>query len=150
MIDIKGVSLKLKSENEHKVDSDDHFYVGVCGKGKAKEFPLDVYGYDDYNAGADVKCRFGDVWEGDLRTDAKEPYKVIGSNVLKDSHIDMNKVSRVYLRKQSHSGDDNVWKLNEAEVTLYGPNSFLKRKFYKSEEFGSALEYGLKVWLKEQ
>ena len=150
MVDIKGVLLKLKSENEHKVDRDDHFYVGVCGKGKAKEFPLDVYGHDGYNAGADVKCRFGDVWEGDLRTDVKEPCKVSSSNDPKNRHIDMNKVNRVYLRKQSHSGGDNVWKLNEAEVTLYGPNTFPKRKFYKSEDFGVALEYGLKVWLKEQ
>ena len=150
MVDIKGVLLKLKSENEHKVDRDDHFYVGVCGKGKAREFPLDVYGHDGFNAGANVKCRFGDVCEGDLRTDAKEPYKVSNSNYPKDCHIDMNKVNRVYLRKQSHSGCDNVWRLNEAEVTLYGPNIFPKRKFYKSEDFGVALEYGLKVWLKEQ
>ena len=150
MIDIEGVQLKLKSENKHKIDRDDHFYVGVCGKGKAKEFPLDVYGHDGFNAGADVKCRFGDVWEDNLQTDVKEPYKSGSSNDPRNRHIDMNKVNRVYLRKQSHSGDDNVWKLNEAEVTLYGPNSFLKRKFYKSEEFGSALEYGLKVWLKEQ
>ncbi len=150
MNDIKGVLLKLKSENEHKVDSDDHFYVGVCGKGKAKEFPVSVYGHDGYNAGADVKCRLGDVWEDDLRTDVKEPYKISSSNILKDSHIDMNKISRVYLRKQNHSDGDNVWKLNGAEVTLYGPNSFLKRKFYKSEEFGAALEHGLKVWLREQ
>ncbi len=149
MVDIKGVLLKLKSENEHKVDKDDHFYVGVCGKGKAREFPLDVYGHDGFNAGADVKCRFGDVLEGDLRTDVKEPCKVSSSNYPKGRHIDMNKVSRVYLRKQSHNGGDNVWKLNEAEVTLYGPNFFLKRIFYKSEEFGSALEYGLKVWLRE-
>ncbi len=65
MIDIKGVQLKLKSENKHKIDRDDHFYVGVCGKGKAREFPLNVFGYDDYNAGVDVNCRFGAVWEGD-------------------------------------------------------------------------------------
>jgi len=90
------------------------------------------------------------VWEDDLRTDVKEPYKISSSNILKDSHIDMNKISRVYLRKQNHSDGDNVWKLNGAEVTLYGPNSFLKRKFYKSEEFGAALEHGLKVWLREQ
>ncbi len=150
MVDIKGVLLKLKSENEHKVDRDDHFYVGVCGKGKAREFPLHVYGQDDFNAGADVKCRFGDVWGGDLRTDIKEPYKVSSSNYPKNCHIDMSKVNRVYLRKQSHSGDDNVWKLNGAEVTLYGPNSSHRRKIYKSRDFGLVLEYGLKVWLKEQ
>lgn len=75
MFSIKGVSLKLKSENEHKVDKDDRFYVGVCWRGGAREFRFDVYGYDDFNVGADVKCRFRDVWEEDLRANAKEPYR---------------------------------------------------------------------------
>lgn len=56
MVNIKDVLLKLKSKNEHKVGNDDCFYVGVCGKGKAREFHLDVYGHDGFNAGVDVKC----------------------------------------------------------------------------------------------
>lgn len=150
MFDIKGVLLKLKSENEHKVDNDDRFYVGVCGRGKAKEFHFDVYGYDDFNAGTDVKCRVGEVWEDDLRANGKEPYKVGSSNNTTSSHIDLDKVNRVYLRKQSHSGENNVWELNGAEVILYGSNSSQKRKIYKGSDFGPVLEHGLKVWLTEQ
>ncbi len=150
MIDIKGIVLKLKSEKENEVGTDDHFYAGVCGKGKAEEFPLDVIGYDDIYEGANVKCRFGDVCEGDLRTDAREPYKVSSSNNPQNCHIDMDRVNRVYLRKQTHNDVGNVLKLNGAEVTLYGSNSSQQRKFFKSEDFGPALENGLKVWLKEQ
>ena len=150
MIDIKSIVLKLKPEKENEVGKDDHFYVGVCGKGKAREFPLDVIGYDDIYEGANVKCRSVDVCEGDLRTDAKEPYKVSSSNNPQNCHIDMDRVNRVYLRKQTHNRLGNVLKLNGAEVTLYGSNSSQQRKFFKSEDFGPALENGLKVWLKEQ
>ena len=150
MDDIRGVSLKLESENEHKVDKDDCFYVGVCGKGKAREIHLDVYGYDDFNAVTNVKRGFGDVWEEDVRTNAKELFKVSSFSDTENRHIDLDKVNRVYLRKQNHSGKGNVWKLNGAEVTLYGPNNSQKRKIYKSKDCGLALEYGLKVWLKEQ
>ena len=150
MVNIKGVLLKLKSENEHKVDNDDRFYVGVCGRGKAREFHLDVYGHDDFNAGADVECKFGDVWEDDLRANAEEPHKVGSSNNIRVSHVDLDKVNRVYLRKQSHSGGDNAWNLSGAEVALYGSDSSQIRKIYKGDDFGLLLEHGLKVWLKEQ
>jgi hypothetical protein len=150
MIDIKGVVLKLKPEKKDEIGTDDHFYVGVCGKGKAEEFPLDVIGYEDIYEGANVKCRFGDVCEGDLRTDAREPYKVSSSNNPENCHIDMDRVNRVYLRKQTHNRLGKMLKLNGAEVTLYGSNSSQQRKFFKSEDCGPALENGLKVWLKEQ
>lgn len=51
---------------------------------------------------------------------------------------------------KSHTGGDNAWELNGAEVTLYGSKSSQKRKIYKCSDFGLVLEYGVKVWLKEQ
>ena len=148
MVEIKGVQLELELKSECRFNEEERFYIGVCGKGKAREFP--VYGYDDFNAGTDVKCRFGDVWEEDLRTNVKDPFKVNSFNDTRNIHVDLDKVNRVYLRKQSHSGKGNVWEVNGVEVTLYGSEESQKRKIYKSRDCGHALEYGIKVWMKER
>jgi hypothetical protein len=87
-------------------------------KRKAKQFHLNVYGHEGFSAGADAECKLGDVWEGDLRTNAKEPYKAGSTNNTRVRHLDLDKVSRVYLRKQSRCGGDNTWDLSGAEVTL--------------------------------
>jgi hypothetical protein len=100
---------------------DEHFFVGVFGKGRGCEFPLELSGCNDFEAEAEVKCRFGDAWEDSVLTDTKKPYKANSRNDSGNLNIDLDKVNRVYLRKHSECGgsDYDVWKLNEADV-IYG------------------------------
>ncbi len=132
---MNSVSVKLKSENGHIIDMDDHLCLGVFGKGYGKEFPLDLHSSNEFESGADAKCRL----EGD-RSDSEKP------------NIDLDKVDHVYLRKNLYSdgNDYDDWKLNEAEVTLYGSDRPQKRIFHKVSDFWFALEHGLKVWLEEE
>jgi hypothetical protein len=152
MNNIKDISVRLKAKNKHRVGMDDHLFVGVFGKGRGCELPFELSGCSDFETEAEVKCRFGDAREDSALTDTKKPYKANKWDDSGNLNIDLDKVNRVYLRKHSKGGssDYDVWKLNEAEVTLYGSNSSQKRTFHKTEDIWLAIEHGLKVWLKEE
>ena len=149
MANIKGILVRLKTENEKYAGTDNHIYVGIVGKGGGSEFPLDVKGFNDFEKGADVKYWLGDVWDGTALSGAKNPYKAYEWNDPEIRYIDLDKVDYVYLRKQSYTKDDDAWKMDEVEVTLYG-SSPKKKTFYKTGDIWLANEYGLRVYLKEQ
>lgn len=151
MANIKGILVRLKTENEGGAGTDDHIYVGVVGKQGGSEFPLDVRGFNDFEKGTDVKYWYGDVWEGGVLAGAVRPYAAGGWNDPEYRYIDLDAVDYVYLRKHSHKGgdEDDAWKLDFVEVTLYGASSPDKRTFSKSADLWLANEYGLQVYLKE-
>lgn len=148
MAKIKGMVVKLKTKTGAYSGTDDHIYVGVFGKQGGSEFPLDVRGFDDFETGT-VKYWLGTVWDGSVLQGAKNPFKAFSWNDPETRYIDMDKVDYVYLRKQSHTADDDAWKMDEVEVTLYGPKS-QKRTFHKTGDIWLANEYGLQVYLKEK
>ena len=152
MADIKGILVELKTKSGGGAGTDDHIYVGVFGKGGGSEFPLDVRGFNDFEAGANVKYWFGDVWEGGVLTGAKRPYEAGSWNDPELRYIDLDMVDYVYLRKHSHKGgdEDDAWKMDKVEVTLYGSSSPQKRTFHKTGDLWLANENGLQVWLKEK
>lgn len=151
MVNVKGMVVELKTKSGKGTGTDDHIYIGVVGKGGGSEFPLDVPGFDDFEAGT-VRYWFGDVWDGSSLSGAKNPYKAHSWNDPEPRYIDLDKVDYVYLRKHSHKGgrDDDAWKMDKVEVTLYGPSSPQKRTFHKTGDIWLANEYGLQVYLKEK
>lgn len=151
MTALKGMLVRLKTKNERGAGTDDHIYVGVIGTGGGGEFPLDVPGFNDFESGTDIKYWFGDVWEGQALSGAKNPFEAHRWNDPESRNIDMDKIEYVYIRKHSHKGgiDDDAWKMDEVEVTLFGPSP-VKRSFIKTSDIWLANEYGLQVWLREK
>ena len=153
MADIQGMIVKLKTKNHNGAGTDEHIYVGVFGKDGGSEFALDTAGFNDFEQGSDVKYWLGDVWDGAALTGAKEPYGSANWNHPKKRYIDLEKVDYVYLRKaadKSKGHEDDAWKMDSVEVTLYGSRSPIKRVFHKTGDIWLANEYGLQVWLKEK
>lgn len=152
MAHIKGMFVELLTDTATYAGTDDNIYVGVFGKGGGSEFPLDVRGFNDFEKGTNVKYWFGDVWEGGVLAGAKRPYQAGSWNDPEFRYIDLEKVDYVYLRKHSHKGgnDDDAWKMDKVEVTLYGSNSPQKRTFHKTGDIWLANEFGLQVWLLEK
>lgn len=150
MTALKGMLIRLKTKSERGAGTVDHIYIGVVGKGGGGEFPLDVPGFKDFEMGSDIKYWFGDVWEGTALNNAKNPFQAEGWNDPEGRNIDLDKIDYVYLRKHSHKGgiDDDAWKMDEIEITLYGPSP-KKRSFIKKSDIWLANEYGLQVWLRE-
>ncbi|UCE73028.1 MAG: hypothetical protein JSV56_08285 [Methanomassiliicoccales archaeon] len=151
MTALKGMLVRLKTKAEPSAGTDDHIYIGVMGSGGGGEFPLDVPGFDDFKEGSDIKYWFGDIWEGVALKNAKNPFQAHKWNDPKYRNIEMDKIEYVYLRKHSHRGgsDDDAWKMESVEVTLYGPKP-IKRIFHKVGDVWLANEFGLQVWLKEK
>jgi len=151
MAELKGILVRLKTKRERDAGTDDAIYVGIMGKGGGSEFPLDVRDFDDWEEGSDVKYWFGDVWEGSALSGAKRPWGATRWNHPGIRYIDLDKVDYVYLRKQSTKGGrgDDAWKMDEVEVTLYGPSP-QKRTFWKTGDIWLGNEYGLWVYLKEK
>jgi hypothetical protein len=151
MTALKGILVRLKTKSERGAGTVDPIYIGVVGAGGGGEFPLDVPGFKDFQAGSDVKYWFGDVWEGGALSGAKNPFEAHRWNDPESRNIDMDKIDYVYVRKHSHEGgiDDDAWKLDEVEVILYGPSP-VKRAFIKTSDIWLANEYGLQVWLREK
>jgi len=151
MTGLRGIMVKLKTKNEPGAGTDDHIYIGVVGSGGGSEFPLDVPSFNDFEQGTDIKYWFGDVWDGVALKGAKNPFQAHQWNDPEFRYIDLDRVDYVYLRKHSHKGgvDDDAWKMDEVEVTLYGPSP-QKRTFFKKGDIWLANEYGLQVWLKEK
>ncbi len=131
---------------------DEHLSIGVFGKGKGYEFPLDISNFSGFETEANVKCRFRGVSNGDVIADVKESYKASSRNDSINSNVDLDNVDHVYLRKHRYSdnNDYDVWKLNDAEITIYGTDSSQKRTFHRAEDLWRTIEHGLKVWLKEE
>lgn len=152
MSEIKGIFVELKTKGGKWTGTDDQIYIGVIGKGGGSEFPLGVRGFDDFESGSNVKYWLGDVWEGSALAGARRPYEAGGWNDPEVRHINLEKVDYVYLRKASHAGndEDDKWKMDNVEVTLYGPESPMKRTFFKTGDIWLANEYGLQMWLKEE
>jgi hypothetical protein len=150
MTALKGMLIRLKTKQESGAGTKDRIFVGVVGSGGGSEFPLDVVGFKDFEEGAEIKYWFGDVWEGIALKNAKNPFQAHDWNNPKIRDIELDKVNYVYLRKHSDKGGvgDDAWKMEEIQVTLYGPKS-VKRTFYKRGDTWLANEYGLQVWLKE-
>ena len=107
MANIKGMLVKLKTKTGAYSGTDDHIYVGIVGKKGGSEFPLDVRGFDDFEAGT-VKYWLGTVWDGSALENAKNPFEAYGWNDPEGRGIDLDKVDYVYLRKQSHKADDAI------------------------------------------
>ncbi|XCN73075.1 MAG: PLAT/LH2 domain-containing protein [Candidatus Electrothrix aestuarii] len=153
MANVHGMVVNLKTKNDNGAGTNEHIYVGVFGKGGGSEFPLDVANFDDFEKGSDVKYRLGDVWDGSALTGAKKTRSSDSSNNPRHRHIDLDKVDYVYLRKaedKPNESEDDGWKMDSVEVTLYGSNGPAKRVFCKNEDIWLAKENGLQVWLKEK
>jgi len=148
MANIKGMVVVLKTKTGSYTGTDNHIYVGLGGKQGGSEFPLDVRGFDDFEAGT-VRYWLGDVWDGTALSGARNPYSSSTWNDPEKRYIDLERVDYVYLRKQSYTKDDDKWKMDSVEVTLYGPSP-TKRSFHKTGDIWLANEYGLQVYLKEK
>lgn len=154
MSHIRGLVVRLKTENRSWAGTDDHIYLGIVGKGGGREFPLDVNGFDDFEEGTDIKYWLGTVWDGAALTGAKKPNQSQPDsgrwNDPAVDNINLNQVDYVYLRKGGtrQSDNDDAYMMDEVEATLYGssPN---KRTFRSTVDIGLANEYGLQVWLQE-
>ena len=79
MSKVLGIFVELKTENKKHAGTDDHIYIGVVGPGGGREFPLNVSGFNDFEEGTNVKYWLGEVWEGELLENARDPIKSHGS-----------------------------------------------------------------------
>lgn len=151
MSHVRGMVVRLKTKNESYAGTDDHIYIGVVGTDGGREFPLDVRGFNDFEPGTDVKYWLGDVWDGGVLSNAKNPYQAHAWNDPELWRIEMDQVNQVYVRKGGTrtGGQDNAYKMDEVEVTLYGATSPNKRTFERTTDIWLANEYGLQVWLPE-
>lgn len=148
MVSLKGMVVMLETESDTYAGTDEHLYIGVVGTGGGREFPLDVHGFNDFEKGTNVKYWLGDVWDGGALAGAKNPWesKTGDWNDPGKFDIDLDKVTHVYLRKQSYKANDDAWKMAFVVVTLYGPSP-QKRTFKSTKEMWLGNEYGLQLWL---
>ena len=150
MTHVRGMVIRLRTENEKYAGTDDHIYIGVVGTAGGREFPLDVRRFNDFERGTDVKYWLGDVWDGSVLSNARNPYEAHDWNDPEKWRIEMDDVNQVYVRKggTGTGRDDDAYKMDEVEVILYGasPN---RRTFSRTTDIWLANEYGLQVWLPE-
>ena len=154
MAHIRGIVVNLTTGTGGYAGTDDHIYVGIFGKDGGREFPLDVEGFDDFEAGTSVTYWLGTVWEGTALSGARKPYESesLGWNDPYRHHFDLDDVDYVYLRKGGATSgrSDDYYGLDQVEVILYGasPN---KRTF--SYPWGNNIrlgnEYGRQVFIPE-
>lgn len=153
MTTVRGMVVRLKTKMGSHAGTDDHIYIGVVGMGGGREFPLDVRGFGDFEPGTYVKYRLGHIWDENAELAAREPYKSqdLGWNDPRKWEIELEQVNQVYVRKGgSRKGEaDDAYKMDEVEVTLFGPASPSKRTFSRTTDMWFANEYGLQVWLPE-
>lgn len=153
MSKLLGITVGLKTGPGQWSGTDDHIYVGIQGKGGGREFPLDVAGFDDFEAGTYVIYLLGQVWvSGVSGKKEKKPFESSqgGWNDPGKWDIDFDKIDYVYIRKGGTRAakDDDLYEMDEIEVAIYGtqPQSrIFKHKGY----IRLANEYGLQIWLPE-
>ena len=154
MSHVRGMVVNLKTANGGSNGTDDHIYIGVAGTGGGREFPLDVKGFNDFEAGSDVIYQLGTVWDGAAISSpsVKNPKNSGGNDWNSPSRyrIEMGEVNQVYIRKGgSRKGDgDDRYAFDEVEVTLYGSRG-QSRTFSETRDMRLANEHGLQIWLPE-
>ncbi|MDJ0626671.1 MAG: PLAT/LH2 domain-containing protein [Rhodobacter sp.] len=151
MAAMKGIFVRLKTADVSDAGADVDIYVGIFGTGGGGEFPLDVANFNDFERGQEDRYWFGNVWEGTLLTDARQPFQSQGGewNAPDTRDIDLDLVEYVYLRKRDAFEDrDDHWQLDEVEVFLYGDHP-VKRRFRKVGNVWLGKKYGSQVWLGE-
>lgn len=151
MSHVRGMLVRLRTHTSGGAGTDEHIYIGVAGPGGGREFPLDVTDFNDFEAGTDVKYWFGSVWDGGALAGAKNPFKGQSWNRPAFWRIEMEQVNQVYVRKASGNTkgmEDDAYKMDEVEVTLYGTNPS-SRTFSRTTNIWLGNEYGLQVWLPE-
>ena len=125
--------------------TDDHIYVGVVRSWGGREFPLNVDGFNDFEASSNVKHALGRIWNESLLAGARNP-KVSIDNGFSDprsAKIEVSTVSHVYIRKAGSrrpAGDDK-WELTSVMVSLFGTESEVR-----TYEIAHRLWFGNEFW----
>ncbi len=153
MTHLRGMIVRIRTENQAWAGTDDPLYIGVYGKGGGREFNLDVANYNDFERGDDDRYLLGTVWDGTVIPGTMNPKSSTpgGRNNPAWHRINLDLVDYVYIRKagsKSTSGDD-AFKFDLVEVTLYGQNPE-SRTFSQSEDLWLANEYGQISYLIEE
>jgi len=152
MAHLRGIVVNLKTAGD---GTDDHIYIGVVGTAGGREFPLDVKGFNDFEAGSDITYALGAVWDGTAISDpnVKNPKFSAGTdwNSPRRYRIELEDVSHVYIRKGGtrKGDDDDRYQFEEVEVTLYGVNP-VSRTFGTRRNMRLANEHGQQIWLPER
>ena len=153
MTHLRGMVVRLRTENQAWAGTDDHIYIGVFGKGGGREFPLDVGPFNDFERGTDIRYHLGTVWDGTVLPGTKKPKgsEPGGRNNPAWHNVNLDLIDYVYIRKagsRSNKGDD-AYKFDFVEVTLYGQNPE-SRTFSQSEDLWLANENGHVAYLVEE
>ncbi len=121
MTHLRGMVVRLRTENQAWAGTDDHIYIGVFGKGGGREFPLDVGPFNDFERGTDIRYHLGTVWDGTVLPGTKKPKgsEPGGRNNPAWHNVNLDLIDYVYIRKagsRSNKGDD-AYKFDFVEVT---------------------------------
>jgi hypothetical protein len=154
MSDLTGIAVTLTTAADEDGGTDDHVYLGIVGLGGGREFPLDDPDQDDFELEPPVRYKLGATWETVNASRFPRQSKPGQVNDPAFMPIEFELVYAVYLRKQgdNSTADDDAYRLSDAKVVLYGPESPLKRTFTlrrRSEGPWLANENGHVVYLAE-
>lgn len=153
MVHLRGMVVRLRTENRGGAGTDDHLYIGVFGRGGGREFPLEVRGFDDFERGDDIRYHLGVVWDGTVLPGTRKPRSSEpGEQNDPGSHrVELDRVDYVYIRKagsNSRTGDD-AYMFDLVEVSLYGRNP-VSRVFSQRSDLWLANENGHISYLIEE
>jgi hypothetical protein len=145
MSHLRGMVVRLRTENQKGAGTDDMIYIGVVGKGGGREFPLATKYYNDFERDTDVLYCLGIVWDRTAAKGAKKPEGSEPGGINNPSwyNVNLNEVDYVYIRKEAKetNSKDDAYKFDKVEVKLYGtrPQS---RVFFTAEVLWLGREYG--------